>query len=101
MLCKTVLGSWHYFSYFRKLAYCLVRTQILAVKLRFRFADALLRRVALAGAITRLAASKTHFKHAGLAKHLAQSDRSETDGAVFQSCLERLMEDGVFFDAVA
>jgi hypothetical protein len=36
-----------------------------------------------------------------LAEHLAQADRTEADYAVFQSCLESLTEDGVFFDAAA
>jgi hypothetical protein len=52
-----------------------------------------------AGALTRLAASKTHAELGGLAQHLAQADRSEADFVVFQSCLDRMTEDGVLFDA--
>jgi len=34
-----------------------------------------------------------------LAQRLAQADRPKADFAVFQSCLDRLKEDGVLFDA--
>jgi hypothetical protein len=96
-----VRGSLQCFSYFLKLACCSVPNQNLAVKLRLSFADALLRRVLSAGALTRLAMSKSYSELAELAEHLAQADRTEADYAVFQSCLERLTEDGVFFDAAA
>jgi hypothetical protein len=101
MLRETVRGSLQCFSYFLKLACCSVPNQNLAVKLRLSFADALLRRVLSAGALTRLAMSKSYSELAELAEHLAQADRTEADYAVFQSCLERLTEDGVFFDAAA
>ena len=75
------------FSYFLNLARCSVPHQNLVISSHVSFADAGLRRVLSAGALTRLAASKTH------------AERSEADFAVFQSCLDRLTEDGVFFDA--
>ena len=68
------------FSYFLNLARCSVPHQNLVISSHVSFADAVLRRVLSA-------ASKTH------------AERSEADFAVFQSCLDRLTEDGVFFDA--
>ena len=100
MLRETVRGSLQCFSYFLNLARCCVPHQNLAITSHESFADALLRRVMSAGALTRLAASKTHTELGELAQHLAQADRSEADFAVFQSCLDRLTEDGVLFDAV-
>ncbi len=87
------------FFIFLNLARCSVPHQNLVIRSHVSFADALLRRVLLAGALTRLAASKTHAGLGELAQHLAWADRSEPDFAVFQSCLDRLTEDGVFFDA--
>ena len=99
MLRETVRGSLQCFSYFLNLTRCCVPHQNLAITSHVSFADALLRRVMSAGALTRLAASKTHAELGELAQHLAQADRSEADFAVFQSCLDRLTEDGVLFDA--
>lgn len=101
VLRETVRGSLQYFSYFFKLASCSVPQQNLAIKTRLSFTDALVRRVLSAGALTRLTGSKSHAELAELAKHLAQADRSETDYAVFQSCLERLTKDNVIYDAAA
>ena len=98
---ETVRGSLQYFSYFLKLASCAVSHQNLAITSRLSFADALLRRVLSAGALTRLVASKTHTELGELAKHLAQTGRSEADFAVFQSRLARLSEDRAVYDADA
>ena len=99
MLRETVRGSLQCFSYFLNLARCCVPHQNLAITSHVSFADALLRRVISAGALTRLAAPKTHAELGELAQHLAQADRPKADFAVFQSCLDRLKEDGVLFDA--
>ena len=99
MLRETVRGSLQCFSYFLNLARCCVPHQNLAITSHVSFADALLRRVISAGALTRLAASKTHTELGELAQHLAQADRSEADFVVFQSGLDRMTEDGVLFDA--
>ena len=87
------------FFIFLNLERCCVPHQNLAITSHVSFADALLRRVMSAGALTRLAASKTHAELGELAQHFAQADRSEADFAVFQSCLDRMTEDGVLFDA--
>jgi len=99
--CETVRGSLQYFSHFLKLASCAVPHQNLAITSRLSFADALVRRVLSAGALTRLVASKTHAELGELAKHLAQTGRSEADCAVFQSRLARLSEHRAVYDADA
>ena len=98
---ETVRGSLQYYSYFPKLASCAVPNQNLAITSRLSFVDALLRRVLSADALTLLVASKTHAELGELAKHLAQTGRSEADCAVFQSRLARLSEDRAVYDAGA
>ena len=98
---ETVRGSLQYFSYFLKLASCAVPHQNLAITSRLSFVDALLRRVLSADALNRLVASKTHAELGELAKHLAQTDRSEADCAVFQSRLAQSSKDRAVYDAGA
>jgi len=98
---ETVRGCLQYFSYFLKLASCAVPHQNLAITSRLSFVDALLRRVLSADALTLLVASKTHAELGELAKHLAQTGRSEADCAVFQSRLARSSKDRAVYDAGA